>query len=66
MMNCKNICEKYKADNTQMRLRYSLGQKRCTNCCIFIQCSGNRCPCCGAMLRKTARTKKSKEGLELI
>lgn len=59
-MTCDNICEKYKAnDKNEFGSRYALGQKRCSNCSIFIYFDGIKCPCCNTTL-KTSPTCKNK------
>ncbi|WP_148550857.1 hypothetical protein [Candidatus Nitrosotenuis cloacae] len=52
---CKGICTDYKAERTANRFRYDLGQKRCTNCSLYLQVETVNCPCCGSRLRSKAR-----------
>jgi hypothetical protein len=60
-MTCKGICIRYKADRTQIRMRYISGQKRCQVCLIFIvNWQGLFCPCCGGKLRNKPKNKKLK------
>ncbi len=33
---CNNICERHKAAPAPNRIRYEIGQKRCTFCGIFV------------------------------
>jgi len=54
---CKGICEDYRADSFSNKFRYALGQKRCTNCAIYLDVQSICCPCCGARLRSKARHK---------
>lgn len=58
---CKGVCESFKGNSIAYKFRYEQGQKRCTFCNIFIEFSGNRCPCCGCALRIKARTGNSIE-----
>ncbi len=46
--------------------RYSLGQKRCNECAVFIFWDGLFCPCCNIRLRSVPRgTKDRKKFLEV-
>ena len=45
--------------------RYSIGQKCCQVCEIYIEWSGFRCPCCHTKLRRTPRPKKYRQRLRL-
>lgn len=61
-MACKGICIRYKADRpTKGGKRYSIGQKRCQTCDIFIKGDGFWCPCCGYRLRSSPRKKEQKK-----
>jgi predicted amidophosphoribosyltransferase len=42
---------------------YSLGQKYCRRCEVYIYNSGVFCPCCGMQLRLTPSSRKCKEVL---
>ncbi len=55
---CKGLCVIMKADSLPNRLRYVLGQKRCTFCGCFFSTEDIRCPCCKAVLRTKPRSKK--------
>lgn len=61
MSSCNNICQKYRALMPKNCGRYSLGQKRCNECEIFIFWDGLFCPCCNNRLRLAPRTSKYKE-----
>ena len=43
--------------------RYSIGQKRCQVCEIFLKWDGLWCPCCGYRLRTNPRNSKFKAEL---
>lgn len=58
---CNNICQRYRALMPKNSGRYSLGQKRCNECAIFIFWDGLFCPCCNNRLRLAPRTSKYKE-----
>ena len=55
---CRNICKKYQADPVPNKIRYEIGQKRCTFCGIFLSTEDVRCMCCKAVLRTKSRSKK--------
>ncbi|KAF6245492.1 hypothetical protein C6989_03430 [Nitrosopumilus sp. b2] len=57
---CKGICDTLKSTGIAMKLKYQEGQKRCTLCEVFIDCKGNRCPCCRIRLRTKSRSSRSK------
>lgn len=62
MCACKGGCEKYRADvKMKNGLRYKTGQKRCSNCDLFMFWDGVKCPCCNTTLRITPKSKKSRE-----
>lgn len=64
-MVCKGVCTKYKSNRiTSEGLRYAKGQKRCTDCEIFIAWTGVYCPCCGRKLKVKPRTSKAKRRME--
>jgi uncharacterized paraquat-inducible protein A len=53
----KGICERHKAlkpSNSAVG-RYSVGQKRCSMCALFIKWDGQWCPCCNCKLRANPR-----------
>ncbi len=54
---CKGVCQIHKAEPVLNRIRYKIGQKRCTNCAIFISVIGVRCPCCKSVLRTGPKNK---------
>ena len=55
---CKNICLMHKAEPAPNKIRYEIGQKRCTFCGIFLSIPDSRCICCKAVLRTNPRSKK--------
>jgi len=57
MRSCKGNCNKYEAPPVAFN-RYSIGQKRCSVCDIFLIWEGSYCPCCGTMLRLNARSRR--------
>jgi len=48
----------YRADAVSNKIRYEIGQKRCTFCGIFLSIDETRCICCKAVLRTKPRSKK--------
>jgi hypothetical protein len=62
-MTCKGICIRHKAQKPVGSGRYSMGQKRCQICEIFIKWDGLWCPCCGYRLRTKPRNLKYKAKL---
>ena len=56
---CRNICQMHKAEPAANKIRYQLGQKRCTFCAIFLSITDSRCICCKAVLRTNPRSKKN-------
>jgi len=56
---CKGICLRHKAEPAPNRIRYEIGQKRCTFCGIFFSISDTRCICCKSVLRTSSRGKKN-------
>jgi hypothetical protein len=59
-MTCKGICIRHKAQKPVGTGRYSMGQKRCQICELFINWDGLWCPCCGYRLRTKPRNLKYK------
>jgi hypothetical protein len=59
-MTCKGICVRHKAMKPVGTGRYSIGQKRCQVCELFIMWDGFWCPCCGYRLRTRPRNLKFK------
>ncbi|WP_100183053.1 hypothetical protein [Candidatus Nitrosotenuis aquarius] len=53
--SCKGVCTSFKAESAQNGARYTMGQKRCTYCSIYLQVDSINCPCCGSRLRSKAR-----------
>jgi hypothetical protein len=62
-MTCKGICIRHKAQKPVGLGRYSMGQKRCQICELFIRWDGLWCPCCGYRLRTKPRNLKYKAKL---
>ena len=62
-MVCKGICVRHKAMKPIGTGRYSIGQKRCQVCEIFLNWNGLWCPCCGYRLRTRPRNSKFKAEL---
>jgi len=60
-VNCNAICQRYKALLPKNMGRYTVGQKRCNSCEIFIYWDGLWCPCCNDRLRLSPRSSKNKE-----
>ncbi|MGY5140610.1 MAG: hypothetical protein ACW9W9_04295 [Candidatus Nitrosopumilus sp. Bin_571-38] len=50
----------HKAEPVSNKIRYEIGQKRCTFCGIFFLLDDIRCICCKAVLRTKPRSRKSK------
>ena len=65
MMNCKGICSNLlaKKPNIKDTGRYESGQKRCSNCEVFIICDKKNCPCCGCNLRSKPRNSQGRDKL---
>ena len=57
---CRGICLMYKADPVPNKVRYKMGQKRCTFCGLFLTTEKTKCLCCQSVLRTKARGKSSK------
>ena len=55
---CRGICQMHKAAPAPNKIRYEIGQKRCTFCGIFLAINETRCICCKAVLRTKPRNKK--------
>jgi rRNA maturation endonuclease Nob1 len=60
-MTCKGICSRHRAIKPKIGQRYTIGQKRCQVCQIFIYWEGLFCPSCGGRLRNRPRNSKFKE-----
>lgn len=56
---CRDICIMHKAEPVPNKIRYEMGQKRCTFCEIFLSIVDTRCICCKAVLRTKARSKRN-------
>ena len=64
-MICNGICIRHKAHKPCCSGRYTIGQKRCQICEIFIKWDGLRCPCCSCRLRLRPRLFKHKAKLRM-
>lgn len=53
---CKGKCENLRLKISNGK-RYESGQKFCGICSVFLNLSGARCICCGAMTRTHSRNK---------
>ncbi|TLY04324.1 MAG: hypothetical protein E6K88_02810 [Thaumarchaeota archaeon] len=65
-MVCKGICERHRAFRPPAEAgvgRYSLGQKRCQTCMMFMNWPGVWCPCCGLKLRSHPRNANHRSKL---
>jgi hypothetical protein len=61
-MVCRNICERIYSEKVVFGIsNYSLGQKYCRRCEVYMYNNGMFCPCCGMQLRLTPSDKKHKE-----
>jgi hypothetical protein len=58
-VRCKGICFLYKASSSEGKFRYFKGQKRCSDCEIFLDWADLHCPCCGQRLRAKPRNLKA-------
>ena len=63
---CKNICKRHQAKAVPNKIRYEIGQKRCTFCGIFLTLDDVRCICCKAVLRTKPRSKRKVEQYGII
>lgn len=61
MYICKGKCDELgttlKGSDKQV---YDSGRKYCVLCATWFLIEGNRCPCCGSMLRTKRRVSKEK------
>lgn len=61
-MACMDQCSRYKAKKPSAGIgRYASGQKRCQICEIYMNWTGNNCPCCGSKLRGKPRALEYKD-----
>jgi hypothetical protein len=67
-MSCKGICIRHKASKPSAAVlgRYTMGQKRCSTCDIFVKWEGVQCVCCGHMLRTRPHSSKYRMKLRKI
>jgi hypothetical protein len=61
LMVCRNICEKLYSKVVFGISNYSLGQKYCRRCEVYMYNDSMFCPCCGMQLRLTPSSRKCKE-----
>jgi hypothetical protein len=62
---CRNICERICSEKITFGIsNYSLGQKYCRRCDVYMYYNeGMFCPCCGMQLRITPSNREGKETL---
>ena len=62
-MVCRNMCERKYSEKVVFGIsNYSLGQKYCRRCEVYMYHNeGAFCPCCGMQLRLTPSDRKHKE-----
>ncbi|MFL6316974.1 MAG: hypothetical protein ACJ73C_09600 [Nitrososphaeraceae archaeon] len=61
-MVCRNICERLYPKKIVFGIsNYSLGQKYCRRCEVYIYHEGTFCPCCGMQLRLKRSSRRCKE-----
>jgi uncharacterized paraquat-inducible protein A len=62
---CRNICERICFEKITFGIsNYSLGQKYCRRCEVYMYYNeGMFCPCCGMQLRLTPSNKQGKDRL---
>ena len=60
-MVCRNICERVYSKVVFGISNYSLGQKYCRRCEVYLYNDGLFCPCCGMQLRLTPCSRRCKE-----
>ncbi|MCH9657971.1 hypothetical protein K0U27_04625 [archaeon] len=58
---CKGMCVYSQGPVMGNKERYGKGQKRCTNCSLFLDTPDARCPCCKTILRTKARNRVSRQ-----
>lgn len=56
---CKGLCLRFKQYSVTGNFRYSLGQKWCSLCALFMFSERNLWPCCKTRLRSKSRSKKN-------
>ncbi len=65
-MACKGTCTKHKANKPFGKNRYTIGQKMCSTCGIFIYWDGKHCPCCNFVLRTKHKGTKTRHQLMMV
>ena len=60
---CRNICERLYSKIVFGTSNYSLGQKYCRRCEVYMYNDVLFCPCCGMQLRLTPSSRRCKETL---
>ncbi|MGI9565943.1 MAG: hypothetical protein ACR2LL_02880 [Nitrosopumilus sp.] len=65
-MSCKGTCSRYKAKKPGIHGRYNAGQKRCSQCEIFINWDGKYCPCCRYVLRTKPKGTQTRHRLMIV
>ena len=68
MIGCKGICHRFRNIGGGKYSAYGLGFKRCSECNIYTEFAGPRCPCCKYPLRSKKRnyTKVSSSSSSFI
>jgi hypothetical protein len=60
-MVCRNICERMYSKVVFGISNYSLGQKYCRRCEVYMYNNSMFCPCCGMQLRLSPSSREYKE-----
>ena len=63
-MRCRNVCVAYKAVRQEHGSYYANGNKRCSECELFLKWSGSKCPCCNKILRTRPHNTRIKAKLK--
>src|ERR671939_979679 len=61
LMVCRNICDRLYSKVVFGISNYSLGQKHCRRCEVYMYNDSMFCPCCGMQLRLTPSSRRCKE-----
>jgi hypothetical protein len=61
LMVCRNICYRLYSKVVFGISNYSLGQKYCRRCEVYMYNDSMFCPCCGMQLRLTPSSRRCKE-----
>ncbi len=63
---CNEICKRHRATRPVDGKRYSMGQKCCKTCSVFMKYDGIYCPCCGYRLRTMPRHTENRKEVRMI